>query len=93
MGQKVRCRLKIHGRVQGVGYRFFASKTAPAYDIKGYVRNMSDGTVEVVAEGKENNINEFIKKLKQGPSFSYVEYIDKQKEEIDRPFSGFDISH
>jgi acylphosphatase len=64
--------LIIHGRVQGVGYRYFAQKRANQFGIAGYVRNLPDGSVEVQAQGKGNNLDTFIESLRQGPSFARV---------------------
>lgn len=67
---------KIYGRVQGVGFRFFAESYANDLNIKGYVKNLIDGTVEVLAQGIEENLQKFILKLKQGPRLAKVEKID-----------------
>lgn len=51
------------GRVQGVGFRYFTQKTANALDLTGWVRNLEDGTVEVCAQGSEDQLNVFIHQL------------------------------
>ena len=67
-------KLFIHGRVQGVFFRNYAAGKARQLGINGFVRNLSDGsTVEVVAQGPEDNIKEFINLLKEGPPDALVE--------------------
>jgi len=58
----------VRGRVQGVGYRAFAVKNAKKFGIVGYVENLPDGAVKVIAQGEENILNFFV----QGPFFSTV---------------------
>ncbi|MFZ8847642.1 MAG: tRNA pseudouridine(55) synthase TruB [Minisyncoccia bacterium] len=67
---------KIYGKVQGVGYRYFTEKIAKKLNIFGYVKNLEDGTVEVVAQGKEEDLQKFIEQLKIGPFLAKVEKID-----------------
>jgi tRNA pseudouridine55 synthase len=67
---------KIYGKVQGVGYRYFTEKIAKNLNILGYVKNLEDGTVKVVAQGKEEDLQKFIEQLKIGPFLAKVEKID-----------------
>jgi len=60
--------LKIEGRVQGVGFRYFTRKTANKYAVSGWVKNMDDGTVEAVLAGNERAVLEMMDKLRDGPS-------------------------
>lgn len=62
-----RARIEIFGKVQGVGFRFFAQSMALKYRIDGYVRNTPSGSVEVVAEGDEDALSKFIEELRKGP--------------------------
>ena len=71
-------RLIIYGRVQGVGYRYFSSKWANRLGIYGWVRNLPDGSVEVVAEGEEALLREFVDKLREGPRFARVREIKEE---------------
>ncbi len=66
----------VSGRVQGVGYRFFARKTATRLGIAGTARNLMDGTVEILACGEEPVLTEFYAELLKGPSFSDVSNIE-----------------
>jgi acylphosphatase len=70
-------RYLVSGRVQGVGYRYFAMRAADALRVTGFVRNLADGRVEVVGEGPEEVLAEFEEKLRQGPAFASVDVIDK----------------
>jgi acylphosphatase len=81
----------VQGIVQGVGYRFFAVEIAKQYNIKGYARNLPDGNVEVIAEGDEGMLNEFIKRLKIGPGSARVTGIDVKWDDTDFGFDSFDI--
>lgn len=60
----------VHGRVQGVGFRYFTLKQANQYNIYGWVKNQVNGTVLVYAQGIE--IRSFINKLREGPLFAEV---------------------
>ena len=83
-------RFVVSGRVQGVGYRYFALHVAEPLNVAGFARNQPDGTVEVVAEGSEAELEELEARLSEGPSFSHVEGVDRVA--IDPPgHRGFDI--
>jgi acylphosphatase len=62
----------VMGTVQGVGYRYWAIQRAPALDLTGYVENMPDGNVKVVAEGDEEPLRQFAELLKRGPAGAFV---------------------
>lgn len=66
----------IKGAVQGVGFRYFVYSKAKAFDIKGYVENMDDGSVVVIAEGEENNLSSFEGYLYEGSDFSRIDSIE-----------------
>lgn len=68
-------RFLISGRVQGVGFRFFAEDQARAERIAGYVRNLADGRVEAVAEGEEEDVLRFERALHRGPRGALVEHV------------------
>ncbi len=65
-------RLIITGRVQGVGYRMWAERTASALGIRGWVRNRSDGTVELLAIGEDAAVTELIDACSRGPRHADV---------------------
>ena len=73
-------RLIVSGRVQGVGFRFFAERAARELSILGFVRNLPDGAVEAVAEGEETAVARYVERLRQGPRLGRV--TDLRIEEI-----------
>ncbi|MDE3016480.1 MAG: acylphosphatase [Pseudomonadota bacterium] len=77
-------RVVISGRVQGVGFRAWTVATARNFNLQGWVRNCSNGTVEAVFSGEETNITAMIESCKSGPPAARVESIDQfsWKEEI-----------
>ncbi|MFZ8800808.1 MAG: acylphosphatase [Candidatus Nanopusillus sp.] len=72
----------IYGKVQGVGFRNFVFLHAKKLNVRGYVKNNPDGTVEAVFEGNENNINKMIELCKKGPERARVDKIDIKEVEI-----------
>lgn len=81
---------RITGRVQGVGFRYFTLKRARALGLAGTVKNETDGSVTVVARGKEKDLEVFEDHLRTGPSFASVDAVTV--EETDQPVSGgFDV--
>jgi acylphosphatase len=65
----------IEGRVQGVGYRAFVAQKAGELDLRGWVRNRWEGTVEVVAEGNQTELEKLLEALHQGPRMAFVSKI------------------
>ena len=82
----------VHGTVQGVGFRFFVREQAARHGLKGWVRNVPDGTVEIVAEGEKTVLDEFIGKVKRGPMFGYVSEVTEEWIEATNSFAGFTIT-
>lgn len=84
-------RFIVRGRVQGVGFRYFALRAARQAGVVGTVRNLADGNVEAIAEGAPAAVAGFKTALEQGPSYGHVAQVD----EIEMPptgrYSGFDI--
>ena len=72
----------VRGRVQGVGYRYFAQHAAAALNLSGYATNLDDGRVEVYAAGPVEALNEFAGMLHRGPRFSDVRGVDEQEAEV-----------
>lgn len=76
----------VQGRVQGVGFRWFALRQAESLGITGWVRNLPDGRVEVAAQGLQHTLDQMEEALRRGPSFSRVESVEKyniQHEDVD----------
>ncbi len=71
-GELSRVHLIISGRVQGVGFRFFAQRRAMELGLAGWVRNRGDGTVEIMAEGERGALNKFLAAMREGPRAAFV---------------------
>ena len=88
---KVARRWLISGEVQGVGYRFFAQRVAARHQVSGYVRNLPDGRVEVLAEGAPAGVEGFKHDLAAGPAGSSVEQVEELNLEPTGSYSSFRI--
>jgi acylphosphatase len=65
-------RLRIHGRVQGVGFRYYMTREARRRDVAGWVRNRIDGTVEAIVHGSEEAVDAMVTWARRGPSSAHV---------------------
>ena len=83
--------IRIHGKVQGVGYRFFATRVARRMGLKGWIQNMRDGSVEATVEGESKNIDEWVEELKEGPRYAEVTKIDQESREFSGKLPDFDV--
>lgn len=90
MAQK-RLSARIHGRVQGVGFRFFVIDAARELGVVGYVRNTSDGGVEVVAEGEEGLLARLLGLLREGPRAAHVTHVDVSWEAPTGAYDRFSV--
>lgn len=72
---RVARRFVVSGRVQGVGFRYFAADAARREGLSGAVHNMEDGTVEALAQGEAESMDRFERALRQGPSRARVEHV------------------
>jgi acylphosphatase len=85
-------RFYVSGRVQGVGYRFFAERTAGSLNISGYVRNLYDGRVEVYAIGSAEQLDTLRNALRCGPRMATVDGVDEEDADLLRKYTnGFFI--
>lgn len=84
-------RFVISGVVQGVGFRYFAQRSAARHQVKGYIRNLPDGRVETFAQGGEKQVERFKQDLTAGPLHSRVSEIEETILEPNREFSAFRI--
>ncbi len=73
-----RLHLVIRGIVQGVGFRFFVERHARRLGLRGWVRNVADGSVEVLAEGPEEALRLLLEQCQQGPRSAHVEKVETQ---------------
>ena len=83
----------IDGRVQGVGFRFFAAREAQGLGLRGYARNLPDGSVEVVATGDEPSLEAFVERLSEGPRGARVDALRCCDLEPPPEFDAFTIRH
>jgi acylphosphatase len=83
--------LFVSGEVQGVGFRSAVRKQAALHQIRGYVRNLSDGRVEICAQGKEEQIDAFIRGIETKPGLGSISNIEKIIRPAGQPFSSFEI--
>ena len=90
-GEPSSLRAVIRGSVQGVGFRWFAYHEARALGLVGGVRNLRDGTVEVVAEGPRNSLNAFLDALRRGPSGMGVSGVSEEWAPFSGQYKGFEI--
>lgn len=74
----LRITVLVQGHVQGVGYRAFARRHALDLGLAGYVENLADGRVEIVAEGDEAELEVLLVKLRMGPAHAEVEDVEVQ---------------
>lgn len=81
----------ISGRVQGVGYRYFAQRLAHEHEICGYVKNLSTGSVEVYAIGNENSLEKFKRQLAEGPRSAHVTGIEESESAVREKCNRFAI--
>ncbi len=80
------------GTVQGVGFRAGAENLARQYPVTGYVRNLVNGKVEVVGEGEEEALRNFISALRDSPLAAYIRNVSTEWVEASGEFSGFKIT-
>lgn len=93
MGQKVRAHLWIRGRVQGVFYRADCTKEAQRLGVVGWVRNLADGRVEVVAEGTREQVEALIRWCQRGGPMARVESVEVTWEQPTGEFTSFRIAY
>jgi acylphosphatase len=80
----------VRGRVQGVGYRYFAQRAAAQLGVRGYVRNLDDGRVEVYAVGTPEQLSELAGLLWTGPRFGSVRGVEEQEAAVQQ-YDSFQI--
>lgn len=78
-------RLIVSGEVQGVGFRYFVRESARALGVRGWTRNLPDGSVELEAGGEDDVMRVFIKQVGAGPESAEVEYVLEGPRQTDGP--------
>jgi acylphosphatase len=92
----LRLHLIAHGNVQGVGFRAFSIRIGASIGLVGYAKNLPDGTVEIVAEGTQENLDEFCRRIKvKLPAGISVDNLEKVEiKEIKKPsFASFGVAY
>jgi acylphosphatase len=81
----------VHGRVQGIGFRYFVVEHALALGLRGFARNSSNGDVEVLAQGPRPALERLLLLLRQGPSPAYVTEVTTMWRQPTEHVSGFHV--
>ena len=87
----VRLEATVRGRVQGVGFRYFVMRRAHALDLAGWVANVADGAVRLVAEGSPASLDDLEEDLHRGPTGAIVDRVDAVRMPGTGEFPGFGI--
>ncbi len=89
---QVSASVKVIGEVQGVGYRYFALMEARRLGLKGYVRNLRDGSVESEVEGAKSEIERYLASLERGPAFAKVSDVLVEWKPYEAKYQDFRIT-
>ena len=82
----------IRGDVQGVGFRYFVLRKAHQLGLRGWVRNNDDGTVELVAEGARQDLEQLKRAVGEGPRMARVDRVDTRWQNATGNLDGFDLA-
>lgn len=85
-------RLMVSGKVQGVGFRYFAQMTAAEYHVTGWAKNLDNGAVAIHAEGTAEQLESFSTHLKKGSHFARVHHIEEEPALLES-FTSFRIKY
>lgn len=91
MTNEVRRGFRVTGRVQGVGFRWFTTTTARRLGLRGSVKNLRDGSVEVVVEGPADAVDALANRLREGPPASRVERVEEISSGLPVPERDFQV--
>ena len=83
--------VRIDGRVQGVGYRYFVQRRAAQHAITGWVKNRADGSIEIEAVGKKPALEEFLSYVRVGPPAANVSHAVARWFDEEPVYKGFDV--
>lgn len=93
MGENIRVHALIRGRVQGVFFRKETQKQAVIRNVRGWVKNRADGSVEAVFEGNRQDVSDLLRWCEQGPPAADVSSVQATETDFTGEFSGFVIAH
>lgn len=88
---KLDLHLFISGQVQGVSYRANAARMGSTHGLSGWVRNLADGRVELLAQGEEKSLRNFLAWVHQGPAQARVDHVEAHWAPAEAELSGFQI--
>ncbi|MEX2682337.1 MAG: acylphosphatase [Candidatus Sigynarchaeota archaeon] len=88
----MRLHVLVNGDVQGVGFRYSTQRYAVSIGVTGWVRNLSDGQVEVLAEGEKSQLEDMLAWLQHGPSGAHVSSIEHEFSDEPAQFDRFSIA-
>ena len=86
-------KVNVRGAVQGVGFRYYCIKKASGYDIAGYVANLPDGSVELEIEGDRGIVEEYLKEVKIGPTYSHVAEMNVKWYNVPKGYKRFEVKY
>lgn len=87
-----RLEARVHGRVQGVGFRYFTQREAQKRGLSGWVRNLRSGEVEIAAEGSKEGLLDFLAAIRKGPPMAWVERVDENWKEPKGESGSFEVA-
>ena len=90
---KKHIRVVYSGRVQGVGFRFTAEESAKRLGVVGWIKNLRDGRVELVAEGEEKALEQFIKDIRTGPMRNFIKDVEITWSTSTDEFEDFEVRY
>lgn len=90
---KKRIHVFYSGRVQGVGFRMTAEETAQEFGVVGWVKNLRDGRVEIVAEANEEILEQFLKALRDGSMKNFIQQVEIVWSNASETFDEFEIRY
>ncbi len=88
-----RVRVRVVGRVQGVGFRYFVRSRAHALGLRGWVRNEDDGSVVFIAEGSADHVDALLQTVSTGPRGARVDHVTAEPVTITEALPAFEIRH
>jgi acylphosphatase len=93
MSAQSRLHAIVHGRVQGVSFRYYTQRRAEELGLSGFVRNLWDGNVEVVAEGQRPAVEKLLAFLRVGPRAAFVTQVDTRWPAPTDEFDRFEVRY
>ncbi len=89
----IQLQIIVSGEVQGVGYRYYTQMKAIQFGVTGWVRNLQNGGVEILASGQRADLEKFIDEVRRGNPFSTVDRIEVNEIERSETFKSFAIKY